>query len=169
MCNHVSFVDWLIIAAGIKRPVRFVIYYKFMKIPVIRFLFKDAKVIAISSKKECEETYNQAMESISKALEENELICLFPEGEITKNGELSSFKPGIEKILKENPVPVIPMTLNGLWGSFFSRKYNQKALSRPSLLLRNWFRKVELNIYPPLREDVSAKALEDFIKERVKL
>jgi 1-acyl-sn-glycerol-3-phosphate acyltransferase len=167
-CNHVSFADWLIIAASIKRPVRFVMYYKFMKIPIIKFLFRDAKIIPIAGKNEDETILNQAMLDIEQALEAGDVICLFPEGAITKNGKLDTFKTGIEKIIAQTPVPVIPMSVKGVCGSFFSRKDNGKALSNPSLLFKRGLRKVELQIYDPWEPHyVTAKDLENFTKEKI--
>ena len=167
-CNHVSFADWLIIAGSIKRPVRFVMYYKFMKIPVINFLFRDAKIIPIAGKSEDENILKQAMIDIKKALEAGDIICLFPEGAITNNGKLNVFKTGIEKIIAQTPVPVIPMALKGLWGSFFSRRDNGKALSNPRLLFKRGLRKVELEIYDPWEPlNATAESLEKFTKEKI--
>ncbi|WP_127716327.1 MFS transporter [Halobacteriovorax sp. HLS] len=145
VCNHVSFVDWLVIAATIKRPVRFVMHYSFMKIPLVRLLFIGAKVIPIAGYRECNDTLNKAYDQISKALEDGELVCIFPEGKITKDGSLNEYKKGIENILDRNPVPVVPMVLKGLWGSFFSRKYG-KAASRPLIILKTIKSRVCLDI-----------------------
>jgi 1-acyl-sn-glycerol-3-phosphate acyltransferase len=167
-CNHVSFADWLIVAAGIKRPVRFVMYYKFMKIPLIRFLFRDAKVIPIAGKNEDPEILRKAMEEIEAGLKAGDILCLFPEGGITKDGNLDGFRPGIDKMLERVQVPVIPMTLNGLWGSFLSRKYGGKALSKPAVLLKSFLRKVSLDIYEPWDpSQVTAKKLEEFTRSKL--
>lgn len=168
ICNHVSFIDWLIIASEVKRPVRFVMYYKFMQIPFLKLFFKGAKVIPIAGIKEDPQILNDAFNAISEELQEGELVCLFPEGNITKTGELDSFRPGVEKVLKDNPVKVIPMALNGLWGSFFSRKYG-KALSRPSLLLKNFRKEIILNISSPIDpHDISLEGLHDKVKKLIK-
>lgn len=167
-CNHVSFADWLVIYGGIKRPVRFVMYYKFMKIPFINFLFKDAGVIPIAPRKESPEILDKAMDTIEQALKNGEVICLFPEGTISYSGEVESFKPGIERMLEKSPVPVIPMTLHGLWGSYFSRKYNQKALSKHKLLLTNWLRPVEIKVHPSWGPDeVTAAKIEEFTRDQI--
>ena len=161
VCNHVSFVDWLIIAAAIKRPIRFVMHHSFMKIPLLSFIFKGAKVIPIASKKENAESYQQAFTKIQQELQEGELICIFPEGKITSDGKLNTYKAGIEKIISQSPVPVVPMVLKGLWGSFFSRKYG-KALSKPSIIRKTLFSKIELIIEKPIQpENVSAAELEE--------
>ena len=168
ICNHVSFVDWLIIAAGIRRPPRYVMWYKFMQVPLVGFLFKDARVIPIAQKKEDPKILEDGMNEIKKGLLAGDLLCIFPEGEITKDGKLGEFRTGIEKILNEVSVPVIPMTLNGLWGSFFSRVNNGKALSCWKTFFTRWFARVELNIYPAWSsKEVSAKKLEDYTNEKL--
>jgi len=163
VCNHVSFVDWFLIASGIKRPIRFVMHYKFWKIPFLKFIFKGAGVIPIAGKSEDEEILNQAMQEISLALRAGDMVCIFPEGKISADGELSAFRKGIEKIIEKDPVPVIPMTLKGMWGSFFSRKYNERALSKPSIIFKTIWSEIELNVYPAIQaSDVSARSLEEF-------
>ena len=167
-CNHVSFIDWFILFASIKRPIRFVMYYKFMDIPFMKFLFKDAKVIPIAGKNENEELLLSAMKTIERELAAGELVCIFPEGSITRDGKLSGFRPGIERILEKSDVAVIPMTVKGLWGSFFSRKYNAKAMSKPSLIFKRWFSKVEVEIYGPWKkEDVTALKLETYTRNKL--
>ncbi|MFP5387455.1 MAG: MFS transporter [Bacteriovoracia bacterium] len=145
IANHVSFVDWLLIAASVKRPVRFVMHYSFMKIPFMSFLMRGAKVIPIAGAKEDPKILEEAFEAISQVLKDGELVCIFPEGKITHDGKLSVFRPGIEKILERDPVPVIPMVIRGMWGSFFSRKYGS-AFSRYSLLVKNFRMNVDLLI-----------------------
>ena len=63
----------------------------------------------------------QAFVDIAQALDEGDLVCIFPEGRLTINGELGDFKGGIQKIIERSPVPVIPMALRGLWGSLLSK------------------------------------------------
>ena len=130
VCNHVSYVDWLIIASACPRPIRFIMHYSFLEIPLTRRIFRDAKVIPIAGSKENPEILESAFERIASELQDGEIVCIFPEGRITSDGEVGTFRPGIERILREMPVPVLPMALHGLWGSFFSRK-DGKALKRP--------------------------------------
>lgn len=168
VCNHVTFVDWLILAAAIKRPIRFVMHSSFLSLPLIGFLFRDAKVIPIAGKKEDPAMMEKAFEKISEELREGELVCIFPEGQLTYDGELSPFKPGIERIVQETPVPVIPMVLKGLWGSFFSRKYNGKGMSEPSIILKTIWSKVELEVFEAIpAKDVKAAALEELTRKRL--
>ncbi|MCP4494522.1 MAG: MFS transporter [Gammaproteobacteria bacterium] len=141
VCNHVSFVDALVLIGSIRRPVRFVMYYQIFQLPVLSFVFKTAHAIPIAGAKENPELMKQAFEQISAALNDDEIVCIFPEGRITDNGEMSEFKTGVIRIIKRDAVPVVPLALRGLWGSFFSRKYGN-AMSR--LFPRGLFSKIDL-------------------------
>jgi 1-acyl-sn-glycerol-3-phosphate acyltransferase len=162
VCNHVSFVDWLLISACVRRPLRFIMYYKFANMPVGKYLMRHAGVIPIAGKTENPEIFEKAFQKVSQYLREGELICLFPEGMITPDGELHPFKKGVEHILERDPVPVIPMALVGLWGSIFSHK-DAKAFTK--LPRRIWFR-VGLKIsqaLPP--KEATAANLEAQVKK----
>jgi 1-acyl-sn-glycerol-3-phosphate acyltransferase len=161
ICNHVSFIDWFIIAGVIPRPVRFVMDHRFMKIPVLRYFFKNAKVIPIASKKEDPQIMERAFEIVAQELRAGELVCIFPEGKLTRDGNLNPFRPGIERILKTTPVPVVPMVLKGLWGSFFSHKEGLFRASRP----RPFFYRVHLEIEKPVPPDkVTAASLQSNVE-----
>jgi 1-acyl-sn-glycerol-3-phosphate acyltransferase len=147
ICNHVSFVDPMIIMAACPRPIRFVMDHNIFKLPILRFAFRDAKAIPIAPAKEDAEMLEQAYDEIAAALQAGELVAIFPEGGITRDGELKSFKNGVEKILERTPVPVVPMALQGLWGSFFSRK-DGPAMTKP--LRRGLFNKITLTIDQPM-------------------
>ena len=121
VCNHVSFVDALLVGGAVRRPVRFVMYYKIYNLPVLNFIFRTAGTVPIAGRNEDLLIYDAAFKKIAEYLRAGELVCIFPEGKLTGDGEINEFKSGIERILAENPVPVIPMALQGLWGSFFSR------------------------------------------------
>ncbi|MFV8439465.1 MFS transporter [Vibrio owensii] len=142
VANHVSYVDALILMGTSTRPVRFVMDKSISELPVLRYVFRHAGVIPICSPRKCAETYKRAFEQIEQALNNDEVVCIFPEGRLTSNGELGEFRPGVEKILKRTPVPVIPMALKGLWGSFFSHKNGHALTKRPT---RFWSR-IEVNI-----------------------
>ncbi len=130
VCNHVSFVDALIIAAACRRPIRFVMDHAIFRIPVLNFIFRTGRAIPIASAKENPRLLEQAYEDMAAALRNGDLVCIFPEGRITDTGELYPFRGGIARLLKRTPVPVVPMALKGLWGSFFSRK-DGPAMTRP--------------------------------------
>ncbi|MDP5188333.1 MFS transporter [Rheinheimera baltica] len=120
VANHVSYVDALLIGGAVRRPVRFVMEKAIYDLPVANWLFKAARTIPICSKQKNEVVYEAAFVAIKRELDAGNLVCIFPEGRLTKTGEMDSFRPGIERILAETPVPVVPMALQGLWGSFFS-------------------------------------------------
>jgi 1-acyl-sn-glycerol-3-phosphate acyltransferase len=117
----VSFVDPLVILAASPRPIRFVMDHRIFSTPIISFIFRTGKAIPIAPAKENEKLMNSAFDEVARALENGELVCIFPEGRITDNGELYPFRPGITRVIETTPVPVIPLALKGLWGSFFSR------------------------------------------------
>lgn len=122
VCNHVSYMDALILAATIPRPVRFVMYYKIFNIPVMSWIFRTAKAIPIAGARENPELMQRAFEEIDAALAKGEIVGIFPEGALTKDGEIAAFKSGVEKILERRPVPVVPMALKGMWASMWSRR-----------------------------------------------
>lgn len=131
VCNHVSFVDPLIIAACSPRPTRFIMDHNIFKNPFLSWFFKTIDAIPIAPKHVDAAIYHAAFDAISDALDNNQLVCIFPEGKITYSGEMNEFKDGIEKIIQRNPVPVTPLALKGLWGSFFSRKDGRAMSSVP--------------------------------------
>ncbi|WP_300441034.1 MFS transporter [Zoogloea sp.] len=141
VCNHVSFVDALVIAAACRRPIRFVMDHRIFRWPVLSFVFRHSRAIPIAPAREDPKMMEAAFAEVSKALAAGELVGLFPEGKITADGELCPFRPGITRILDATPVPVVPLALRGLWGSMFSRK-DGPALSRP--LRRGLFSRIEL-------------------------
>ena len=130
VCNHVSFVDALLIGGAVRRPVRFVMYYKIYNLPVLNFIFRTAGTVPIAGRNEDLLIYDAAFKKIAEYLRNGEVVCIFPEGKLTTDGELNEFKNGIERIIVENPVPVIPMALQGLWGSFFSRDPHKGLFKR---------------------------------------
>jgi 1-acyl-sn-glycerol-3-phosphate acyltransferase len=140
VCNHVSFVDALIIGGTCRRPIRFVMDHHIFKLPILSFVFRTGRAIPIASKKEDPALMERAFDDIAQALAEGDLVCIFPEGRLTSDGEMSPFRPGVERILQRSPVPVVPLALRGLWGSFFSRK-GGPAMRRP---FRRLWSRVEL-------------------------
>ncbi|MCP4955438.1 MFS transporter [Photobacterium aquimaris] len=125
ICNHVSFVDALLIGAASRRPIRFVMDKGIANLPLAKYFFKWAKTIPICSQKLSPEVYRNAFNQVEKELLDGHLVCIFPEGKITRTGELNDFKRGIEIIIARTPVPVIPMALKGVYGSIFS--YQRKS------------------------------------------
>jgi len=162
VCNHVSFVDALVIAGVCRRPARFVMDKAIFGIPVLNFIFRTGKAIPITSRRIDETVYNEAFDQISQELNEGNVICIFPEGKLTKDGEIDEFKAGIEKIIARNPVPVVPAALRGLWGSFFSYKGGPAMMRFP----KRFFSKIEFVVGTPvLPEQLTASGLRDTVLE----
>ena len=122
VCNHVSFVDALAISAACRRPIRFIMDEAIFRAPIIRALAKGMKAIPIASAKDDAEILEHAFAITAAALRAGELVCIFPEGRLTRDGNIAAFRPGLTRIVRETPVPVIPMAIAGLWGSMFSRQ-----------------------------------------------
>jgi 1-acyl-sn-glycerol-3-phosphate acyltransferase len=159
--NHVSYVDALIIAGSIRRPVRFVMWYKIFEIPLLNFIFRTAGAIPIASAREDAAMLERAYERIDEALAAGHLVCIFPEGGITRDGMVQRFRPGIEKIIERRPVPVIPLSLGGLWGSWFSRRSNGRLRRLPGKL----FARVDVSIGEAVRpNEVTAGKLELLVR-----
>jgi 1-acyl-sn-glycerol-3-phosphate acyltransferase len=163
VCNHVSFMDPLILMASVRRPMRFVMYYKIFNIPVLNFVFRTAKAIPIAGRHEDEAQLLRAFELIDQALAAGEVVCIFPEGGLTKDGGIATFRPGVDQILARRPVPVVPLALRGMWGSIFSRR--DSALHRSRLPRRFWSR-IELVGGAPLSaSEANAAVLESRVGE----
>ena len=160
--NHVSFVDPLIIGGCVRRPVRFVMYYKIYLIPVLNFVFRTARAIPIAGRKEDPEMFDRAFREMEQAVADGDVLCIFPEGQITYDGQLSPFRPGIEKLLEAQPAPVIPVALRGLWGSMFSRKGGPALQKLP----RKLFARIDLVLDKPIpAEQVSIESLQQKVEE----
>ena len=163
VCNHVSFMDPLLLMANLRRPARFVMYYRIFNIPLLKFVFRTARAIPIAGQKEDPAVLAAAYEAIDAALADGELVCIFPEGGLTRDGAIATFRPGVEKILARRPVPVVPMALRGLWGSVWSRRDSAMGRSR---LPRRFRARVELVVdVPILPEQATASALETRVRE----
>ena len=123
VCNHVSYVDAMIIAGCIRRPVRFVMYHKIYNLPLLNFISRTARAIPIAGAREDRALMERAFDEVENALASGDVVCIFPEGRLTPDGVMGRFKTGVERILEHKPVPVITMCLYGLWGSAFSRHH----------------------------------------------
>jgi 1-acyl-sn-glycerol-3-phosphate acyltransferase len=160
VANHVSFVDAVLLMAASPRPIRFIMDHQIFQVPVLGWLFRLGKAIPIAPQRVDPATYERAFAEARKVLDAGELLAIFPEGGITKDGTLQPFKGGIMKILETHPVPVVPIALTNLWGSFFSRAEGGKAMRRP--FRRGLMSRVGLVGSPPLAAaDVTPERLQD--------
>lgn len=132
VCNHVSYMDALLLSSAVPRPIRFVMYYKIFNTPGTHWAFKAANAIPIAGRSEDPKLMERAFAAVDQALADGELVCIFPEGRLTPDGEIGAFKPGMERILAARPVPVVPMAIRGMWASIFSRSGVINTLRLPS-------------------------------------
>jgi len=159
VCNHVSYMDPLLLMAGVPRPVRFVMDHRIFATPLLRWIFRVARAIPIAGRHEDPAVLQRAYDAVDAALADGELVCIFPEGALTPDGAIAPFRHGVEHVLARRPVPVVPMALRGLWGSVWSRR---DAMLHRARLPRRFRARVELVVdapVPPSQAD--AMALEE--------
>ena len=135
--------------------------HNIFRIPVLNFIFRTARAIPIAPAREDAQALQGAFDRVDAELAEGEIVCIFPEGKLTKDGEMNEFKRGVEKILERRPVPVVPMALRGLWGSFFSRRDGKAPMTK--LPNRFWSR-IEMVVTAPVHgDDASATGLQKIV------
>jgi len=172
VCNHVSFIDAVLLMAASPRPIRFIMDHQIFKVPVLGWLFKLAKAIPIASQKEDPVTYDKAFERAAQVLREGDLLAIFPEGALTRDGEMAPFKGGVVKIVERAraegiDVPVIPMALSNLWGSYFSRVEQRggKPVVMAKPFRRGFLSSVGLHVGPAVpAADVQPDALQQRVR-----
>ena len=164
VCNHVSFVDAVVIMGESPRPIRFVMDFRIFRQPLLASFFRAAGAIGIVSAKQDERRFTQANALIDEALANGDLVCIFPEGRITDTGEMVPFKEGAVRIAERNRVPVIPMALRGLWGSWFSRKSGKAFASLPRPIKRGASSRLELAVGSPMKpQSVTPESLQSVV------
>lgn len=163
VCNHVSFVDAVVIMAESPRPVRFVMDHRIFRSPLAGWLFRQVKAIPVAPAHEDAALLERAYAACADALAQGELVCIFPEGKLTRTGEMNAFRHGVTEILRRAPVPVVPMALRGLWGSVFSRDTNARL---PRLFKRGAASKLTLIVGEPLAAaDASPQRLQQIVQQ----
>jgi len=160
-CNHVSYMDALILSGAIPRPVRWVMYHRIFDIPVLRWIFRTARAIPIAGAREDRALMQRAFDEVDAALANGELVGIFPEGRLTADGAIAPFKSGVERILALRPVPVVPLALRGMWASMWSRRNGRLGRMR---VPRRFRAHVELVAGAPLPASTSAEALEAAVR-----
>lgn len=159
VANHASFVDAFIVGALMDRPMRFVMDHRMARLPGLAWFFRLGGAIPIASRKDDPELLRRAMDSVDRALAAGELVMVFPEGKCTRDGDVDVFRRGVERILARRPVPVFPVGIRGLWGSFFS--YAQGfPMSR---LPRRFRARVAIRIGGPLPPETPSERLRDAV------
>jgi 1-acyl-sn-glycerol-3-phosphate acyltransferase len=163
VCNHVSYVDAIVIMAESPRPIRFVMDHHIFRTPFAGWVFRHAKAIPIAPLHENPEMLTRAYETCARALAEGDLVCIFPEGKLTKTGELNPFRHGVTEIIRRTPAPVVPMALRGLWGSVFSRAVDAR---RPRPVQKGVMSRLTLAVGEPLDPaQVTPEGLQQIVTE----
>jgi len=160
VCNHVSFVDALLLSAACPRPIRFVMEAAIFRMPIVNLLARGMKAIPVCSAKENPEIMERAFATVASELRDGNLVCVFPEGKLTADGNLNVFRPGMTRILAETSVPVVPMAISGLWASMFSRA--EKIIWRR--LPRKLFARITVSADSPVAPEL---ATPDAMRARV--
>jgi acyl-[acyl-carrier-protein]-phospholipid O-acyltransferase/long-chain-fatty-acid--[acyl-carrier-protein] ligase len=119
VCNHMSFVDALLLIASTDRPIRFLMYKGIYDNKFVKPFAKAMKAIPISSEQRPRDMI-RSLRTASDALRQDDIVCIFAEGQITRTGQLLPFRRGLERIMKGVEAPIIPVNLDGVWGSIFS-------------------------------------------------
>ena len=159
VCNHVSFIDAVLLMAASPRPIRFMMDHRIFAMPILGWLFRLGKAIPVAPQKDDPATYARAIADARAVLDDGELLCIFPEGGITRDGTLQPFKGGVMKVLEGRPdsLPVVPMALLNLWGSYFSRIEGGAAMRRP--FRRGLFSPVGLTVGAPMAPSAVSPSL----------
>ena len=160
VCNHVSFVDAIVIAACVRRPIRFVMDHRIFRIPLLNFIFRTMRTIPIAPAKEDAAMKERAFAEAADALRAGEIVGIFPEGKLTETGDLNPFRPGLQRILEQAPAPVVPMALRGLWGSLFSRSDRGRAMRK----IRGLFSRIALVAGAPVPPE---RATPEYLQQNV--
>ncbi|MBI3406239.1 MAG: AMP-binding protein, partial [Acidobacteria bacterium] len=119
VCNHLSFVDALLLGAATDRPIRFLMFKNIYEHPLVYPLARLMRAIPVSAKQRPREMI-KSLRDASEAIQNGEMVCIFAEGQITRVGQLLPFRRGLERIMKGVDAPIVPVALDGVWGSIFS-------------------------------------------------
>ena len=155
VCNHVSFMDALVVGGASPRPLRFLMDRPIYESPWLNWLFRLVGAIPVESDRRDPGSVRRALEEVSRALRDGEVVMLFPEGRLTPDGEVHAFRRGLETILARDPVPVIPAGLAGLWGSWTSHCDGPALSKRP----RRFRARVALHFGRPIPPRLARRAL----------
>ncbi|MFG0606694.1 MFS transporter [Vibrio mimicus] len=153
VCNHVSYMDALLLSAVCPRLIHFVMEEEYANLPLLKRFLKRAGVIPISANNRT--SLRRAFAEIEHSLKEGNLVCIFPEGHLTADGEMNPFMRGLDVILHRSPVPVVPLALKGLWGSYFSRHKGRACQGLPT----RFRSQLEIEAGEPVAADLANAAL----------
>lgn len=166
VCNHVSYMDALVLGGASPRPVRFVMDQPIFESRWLKWWFQLVGAIPIDSERRNPASLRRALDEVSQALKNGEIVMVFPEGKLSPDGDIHTFRRGLETILARDAVPVIPAGLAGLWGSWTSKNGGQPLTKWP----KRFRARVSLHFGPPvdprMAQDV---ALRRYLEARVRV
>ncbi|MCA9409202.1 MAG: MFS transporter [Candidatus Omnitrophica bacterium] len=160
VCNHISYIDALMLVVTVQRPIRFMVYKNIYEMKTFNPILRLAKAIPISGKdnpKELIRSINRA----KQALRDGELVCIFPEGQLTRTGNMLKFNRGMERIMQGVSVPIVPVNLDRVWGSIFSYERGRYFMKWPKTIPYP----ITVSYGPPMPSDSSAFAVRNQIME----
>lgn len=160
VCNHLSFVDALLLIASTDRPIRFLMYKGYYDLPVVRPLAKVMGVIPIAGHQSPRDLMN-SLRTARDAIRGGEVVGVFAEGQITRTGQLLPFRRGLERIMKGVQAPIVPVHLDGVWGSLFSFERGRFLWKLP----RRWLQKVTVRFGPPLSSSTPAHQIRNAVQK----
>jgi len=158
--NHISYADAIILMASVRRPIRFMMTRDIYEKAWLSWILKAAGCIPLPSPLQDRASFKAAFSAAKETLRDGELLFIFPEGRLTPDGHLQPFKRGVEKILEEEKVPVIPMAISGMWGSFFSHGNGRVFRKLPRLLRRRVELTASVPMLSPSAKDLVGKVAE---------
>lgn len=165
VCNHVSWVDAVLLILASPREIRMLAYEEHVEQWWNKWISKEMGTIKMNSSRK---SMVRAIREARNSLKNGELVCIFPEGELTRDGRMHEFQPGFLSILGDNDVPVIPLRLHGLWGSLMSFERGRFFWKWPKRL---WRYRVSIfigaPIYPPTDIPTVRRAVEDLAPPEV--
>jgi acyl-[acyl-carrier-protein]-phospholipid O-acyltransferase/long-chain-fatty-acid--[acyl-carrier-protein] ligase len=158
VANHVSWVDGVLLLITSSRLVRFMAYARYAEVFWLRRLARTMKIIPIDAGPK---KIRQALETANEAVKAGELVCIFPEGRVSRSGLLGAFKPGLMKVVEGTGAPVIPVYLDGLWGSIFSYRDGKSIFRKP----RRWPYPVSILFGKPIQHPEDADEVRTAVQE----
>ena len=160
VCNHVSFVDALLLLASTDRQVRFMMFKGHYERPWMKPFAKILGIIPISSEQRPREML-KSLQTASEAIRAGDVVCIFAEGQITRIGGLLPFRRGFERIMKNVEAPIIPVALDGVWGSIFSFEKQRFLWKWP----RRWPYPITVNFGRPMPPTATSFQVRQVVQE----